>query len=620
MKRLITELGSALELWDCFRKTADFKSNEYDKQLLIEIKKGLGFDDKSNIRTEIQTNGTTPQQLLAVLLKSLKPFSLMMSDLLKMFEDAGAQYTDNNIQIQFNFEDATTNFDLNLEHFRVYHEELVKTVDYELQLELSNPWDDFVYPLGNMVDPKAKYKNFSFGAIPDAIAQWLEKYRNENDKWPDSIPQPPKCGIERIDNLIADIWLIPKAACDLYNKCYQSDLGRWKSLDKKGTEFESRFYSNEIDFWIGGFVEQICYFINKIIYIERAGNPNSSIEKLGDMLEIYRDKMPIVSIESAQLLKKFQNLLNLPIWEKRYALYSAWVSTQIISAFEKDKVRFNVVNGILSYAFGGSTIAFIEQDTYELKLIAELRTPFDGVKGHGRKHNIQPDYSLCIYDETEPRNTVLVVECKQYKRPSRRNFTEAVEDYAGGRPTAQIMLVNYTSIPDSFRSKLSQSVSERVPYFDKLAPGDKSCEIFRKAVKESLPKRHYFFLFSGKSPMVLHSKLVAYMPNGGTIEADNSYLGCEKAFPFICIGDNGLAGRCEEISTLIFKTVKYEYYIHNQSCNDINGNYSVVLSDKKSFTIVENCDDLGATDLWHVFTIDHSRISFDNRVIQSPNP
>ena len=105
MKRSIEKLGSALELWDCFRKTADFKSNEYDKQLLNEIKMGLGFDDKSNICTEIQTNGTTPQQLLAVLLKSLKPFSLMMSDLLRMFEDAGAQYTDNNIQIQLNLYD-----------------------------------------------------------------------------------------------------------------------------------------------------------------------------------------------------------------------------------------------------------------------------------------------------------------------------------------------------------------------------------------------------------------------------------------------------------------------------------------------------------------------------------
>ncbi len=620
MENSIIKLNSTLELWNHFSKTADFKSNEYDKQLLIDIKKGLGFDEKSNIQAAIKTNKTTPQQLLAVLLKSLKPFSLMMSDLLKMFEEANAQYSNSNIQIKFDFDDAKTHLDLDLEHFRVYQKTLIKMVNYELQLELSNPWDDFVYPLEKIIAMDNNNISLGYGPIPNEIKQWMEKYRNEKENWPDSLPLPPKCGIERLDDLIEDIWQIPKAACDLYNSCYESDLGRWDSLSKKSMEFESCFYTDEGDYWIGSFVKLICYFVNRIRSAEQAGDPNLCIKKLGDMLEDYRDKMPFVSVKSDRLLKEFLDLLNLPFWEKRYALYSAWVSTQIISAFEKDKVRFNVIEGTLSYSFGGSTIAIIEHDSIELKLIAELRTPFEGVKGHGRKHNIQPDYSLCINDETEPLNTVLVVECKQYKKPSRRNFIDAVEDYAGGRPIAQIMLVNYTFIPDSFKTKLPKSVPERVPYFDKLVPGDKSCEIFRRAIKNSLPKRVSFSLYKSKVPKDLQSKLIIHMPNGGTIEADSSYTGCEKVFPFICIDNDGFAGKYEEISVPIFQTMKCEYFVQNHSNVRVNGDYSVVLSDNKTFACFRNSSELDPTEIWHVFTIDHLKTSLVDRVFQNFNP
>ena len=617
MKTSITTIGSSIDLWNQFCRTADFKSNEYDKQLLVEIKKRLGLDEKSNIRFEIKARNITPQQLLSAILTSLKPFSLMTNDLLKMFEVANAKYTNNNIQIKFDFEDAKANFGLDLENFRVCQESIEKTVDYELQFELCSPFKDFVHPLERILDSNKNMVSNHDKRIPDEIAQWLDKYKTDNENWPDFIPLPPKSGIKRIDSLVAEIWLIPKAACDIYNKCYQSKLGRIKSLNEK----TGHSYTDEIDYWIGSFVKQVCIIVNEIRkYSEEAKKPNPNIDRIGDMLEKYRDSIPIFSIESERLLKKFLDLLNLPVWEKRYALYSAWVSTQIIAAFDKDKVRFNVVGGVLSYSFSGSTIAYIEHDTVELKLIAELRTPYEGVKGHGRKHNIQPDYSLCIGDESDPRNTFLVVECKQYKKPSKKNFTEAVEDYAGGRPTAQVLLVNYKAIPESFRSKLSATVSERVPFFEALTPGNSSSDKFIKAIRESLPKRYIISLFSRKPTLNMESKLLVYQPNGDTIEINRLSRGSEKQFPFAESVDNDALGViCEEIRFLSFRTMKYEYYVHNFRRNTPNEEAFVAFADKKTFAWIKNGISLKPSEIWHAFTIVHSRVHFVDEISSDSN-
>lgn len=68
----------------------------------------------------------------------------MMSDLLKMFEEAGAQFTDNNIQINFDFEDAKENFGLDLEHFCIYNETVKKSFATNCSLNPVILWEIFL--------------------------------------------------------------------------------------------------------------------------------------------------------------------------------------------------------------------------------------------------------------------------------------------------------------------------------------------------------------------------------------------------------------------------------------------------------------------------------------------
>ena len=625
VKTKSSKTNDTLELWEYFNKTADFKSNVYDKALLVEIQKELGFNEKANVRDEIQSHNTAPEQFLSVLLKLLKPFSLMMSDLLGMFEEAGAQSSDDNIQINFDFEDAKTNFGLDLYNFRVYHETLVKLVNYELQLEESNPWFDFIKPIKKVI-PDKEYYCRSYDQFPNDIVQWLKEYDNKEINWPNYFPLPPQSGIKEIDVLISEIWQIPKKACELYNNCYQADLGRGGSLSEKRQNFQwvSEFYRAEHDCWLGLFVEYICYITNEIREINSfANDPTEFISEIEKRLKAFNDSLPIVSTESERIVKEWLDMLNLPIWKKRYALYSAWVSTQIISVFDKHNVRFNVVDGTISFSFGGSVIAYIEHDYIELALIAELRTPYAGVKGHGRTNSIQPDYSLCIYDSSNlknPKNTVLVVECKQYKRPSKKNFNEAVEDYAGGRPLAQIILVNYTSIPKSFKTKLPKEVFERVPFFDALIPGDKSCDNFKEAVKKALPKKYKVVLSWGETPVDLDLISIITEPNGDRIKVDYSQYGDETHFPFVCLLNDDTTGNGHEvINALTFQTMKYDFCVHNFSGETTKGDYKVDISDNNVGRWVKNDVDLEHTNVWHALTVEHSKVCVVDEIVSYPN-
>ena len=603
----IDVLHGPLDLWDRFSKTADFKSNEYDKTLLAEIKEELGFDKNCDVCIELAAQNTTSEQLLAVLLKTMRPFSIMLSDLLNMFEAAAAQFSDKNIQIKFDFENAEDSFDLNLNRFRVHKEMVGKAVYYELRLDDSNPWKQFIGPLEEITGIDNPLGGYNLAPpYTEDVKKWLKAYEDKNyqSNWPDWFPKSPQSGVERIDELIADIWEIPRAAVESYRKCYKEELGRSASLMSQEGKTHSIFFQAETDHWVQRFIADICYLAKMV----KANQNEIDIQKLG----AFHDQLPLLKNE----LKRYLDILNLPVWEKRYALYSAWVSTQIVDAFDKNDVNFHVVKGVLSFSFGGSLIANIRHESLDLKLVAELRTPYANVRGHGRKSSIQPDYSLCINDESDPKNTVLVVECKQYKKASKKNFIDAIIDYTGGRPIAQVMLVNYTPIPNSIKSSLSPKVSDRVPFFDTLIPGDESCETFKKAVLESLPKESLVSLSWKEKPLDLDLMLIITAPDGKKTEVNYSNMGRLDQFPYAILNKDDRNGNgLEKIRALSYRSLKYDFYVQNYSGEKAEGPIRVEVALDHSGFWIENTSDLTTTSLWHVLSISHTSICIVNNIV-----
>ena len=602
------DVKDTIELWQQFNKSIDSKSEVYDKRLLEEISKELGFKAGCDFELELKNHNVSKEQLLAVLIKSLQPFSLMMSDLLKMFEDADAQYTDCTLKMEFNFELAEKSLNLNLNSFRVYTEKVKKIAFYEMQLESCNIWKEIVNPLKVIVDEDYFIRSYDY-MIPGDIRSWLDSYQKGKTIWPEFSVVPPRIGVDSIDSIISKLWGIPKLAIEKYRECFDPNLGRMKTLSAQLTE-SSNFYQAETDYWVGYYVELLCCFRYKIVDLLNSKEKeecNRAIQAFEQKMEEYLNSLPIQIVEHEDLVKEFLDFLLLPIWKVRSALYSAWVATQIIDSFKNWNVEYHVVDGALLFSFGGSEIAHLKKESYDLTLYAELNTLFNNPVSKKRKKHIQPDYSIFINDKDDPNNTVLVVECKQYKKASKRNFTEAIIDYANGRPNAKVVLVNYTKIPERFKESLPLDISKRTPFFNELSPGCDGCDKFNKAVLGSVLKKSSINLLWEKNPTDLDLILDITNPGGAVTRIDYRNKGDYSCFPYARLDDDITHEYGNEIIKAdILPSYKYDVLVHNFSGEETEGEIVVkAIIDEVNELSLTRSTNLGRLEAWYVLSFEY---------------
>jgi hypothetical protein len=201
--------------------------------------------------------------------------------------------------------------------------------------------------------------------------------------------------------------------------------------------------------------------------------------------------LPATSVERETWVLEWQAYLDLPLWKQRHELYSAWVSTQILAATDPLPRRVHNEDGVLRFSFGGSHVATLPTLEPSVHLWAELRSPIEHRPlGLGRKTKIQPDFTLLCDPVTGKRSAFLVVECKQYRHASKKNFLQALIDYARGRPDATIVLVNYGPIPEHWLGEAPVELQSRIHMIGDFRPGqDSPTENFRQIVRQAITKR-----------------------------------------------------------------------------------------------------------------------------------
>jgi len=128
-----------------------------------------------------------------------------------------------------------------------------------------------------------------------------------------------------------------------------------------------------------------------------------------------------------------------------------------------------------------------------LHVWTELRSPLAEPSALSGRKNIQPDYTLVADPITSPNSAVVVVECKQYRRFSKGNFSKAVIDYAAGRPNAQIVLAAYGPVRSDFLTELAPEVANRITLLGHLRPGDAATRAqFRETLRDAIMRRFPF--------------------------------------------------------------------------------------------------------------------------------
>lgn len=265
------------------------------------------------------------------------------------------------------------------------------------------------------------------------------------------------------------------------------------------------------------------------------------------------------------------DVLDLPIWRKRYELYSVWVATQIVAASGKDACWI-VADGVLSFSFAGSKVAIFALKDCVAELWAEYRqgTALQ-LQGRGRKRAVQPDYTVLRGqpDSTGAADAGLIIECKHYRKAARKSFQSAIADYAGVHNHAHVALVNYTSVA-AFTPLDRSSPAEAI---GEVKPGGVGMRAFHEFVRTAFEEMDTLsFFYAGRPSITVQLSWedggdldLFVVRRSGTSRVGVSYarLGVLTAEPWMVLDADRRAGPAsEKIEIGKARLDVFEIYVH----------------------------------------------------------
>ena len=367
--------------------------------------------------------------------ESIHPYVAMFSDILNFFEHADA--TQGQEQWTLQLDDVP----LTLEHFRQWLRHWRQAAQVSLDvpaLDWSGVWRLWDVLRNRPRVSEEVQRAFAHTALllPPDVQLWTSAYdRGEYLPLPDSL-MPGRCPPElRASALISyaalqrltDVGITRERLMELYRGT-RHDIDRSDALN---------FWSiaqNETDFWLRTFVVGLSAAANHLSAPELAA--------LGADLDLVTNAFPVRPVVASVSLPDLESVLSLPIWHKRYELYSVWIATEIVRALQGHNVEIHHENGRIAFPFRETLVATVHSSPGPFTLVSERRTVLNDPQGEGRSGGVQPDHGLWTVVGGE-EICRMAVEVKHYKRSAKRTFVDVFEDYARALPEADIYLVNH---------------------------------------------------------------------------------------------------------------------------------------------------------------------------------
>ena len=418
-------------------------------------------------------------------------YSRMMSDLCVFFEKYLIRETNRSLKIVFNFkETGQPEMEFDLEHFRQVLEryQSVKVVTRYYTLNQNQIWKLLSLFSDDM----------SVNANNRVVNAWIEGYSKGFFPAPDI--EAPDTGNDLLNGQlerVMGIWQSFVSACrrisadsvefrkllrhSLANDIIEGDSGPsapWTTRE---------LYIINSDGWPERFLRCVFHKIEELELIQEPEKSKRQSE-LAAQIKSFLSKATYRDIEENSLIQELSDLLNLPVWKKRYELYAAWILTLIEKAFVGHKIIMHHQDGKLLFTFSATHLATIELNERQLNLWSEVRSPVSAPQGKSRFRNIQPDYTIYLTDLPSQDDCIAAIEVKQYKEPSRRTFAYALNDYAKGLQNANVFLVNYMRVPHTLELKFP----ERSFFIGHVRPLSDEVEIFVSSLRKALPEPPVF--------------------------------------------------------------------------------------------------------------------------------
>ena len=469
-------------LWLSLKKLGDFKDTYYDESLLDDLRHELSIGADEDMEKSIQE--LAPERVLDAFFAVISPLSAMYADILNLFEHCDASKSAENVTIKFDISKSKCTC-FNVSHF-IHAEQVLETVR-ELRNKIL-PTMDEVKALWYIID-RAKYKTLNVSN--ETFREWGDEYRNKIDAWPEKeldfafvIENLP------IKDELMKAFKFWETLFDFYrNICPDRNVKEMFINCRDHGDGDNKI----CEFLLAETDRCLLHSLNNLYFIAETF-PHASTEeqaryrvKLDKIIQCIQCKEEYVE-EYKRVWKEF---LRLPVWKHRYEVYSIWIFTQIMKEIPNKYVAYHVKDGVLSFPFSGACLASVTLNSITYDIWTELRTQaIVTLVGKGRTKNIQPDYSIVCGNPKNIMDSIMTIECKQYKKSSTYNFSSALIDYTYNRPVATAHLVNYGKIAiPKVEEAMANIPKNRYELFSHCRPGTKSANQFSHTVFQTLIRR-----------------------------------------------------------------------------------------------------------------------------------
>lgn len=447
-------VSDGAELWNRLQDDAGLQPDGWDAPLTERLRKLLNLDD-GPIETELSDRNIGSNLLIRRFLEAAEPYVQMWDDLLALFETANATTGDNRLSIEYDFGGGDPPTRIDLEHFRQARTAITRGL---ARFDLRSVHHNALWSALETVQSTG----LSAGLERD-IETWCQEYWTDQP-WPSMPRRPTRFPAPEVERLVEECWALAEfVLAEVVEVSSSRPQLRSKrdshELTAAGTP--ARLLSAlENDMWVGNLVHAL-----HSLPFEPEDSWISATDSALDRLRNYDPKYGA----SRELLEEF---LELPVWKQRHELFSNWVAATVIDGLADLAPRIHVsTDGVIRFAFSGCHLATFDATSPRVHLMTELRSPLDAPVGKNRKRAIQPDISFVLDPITDIGGCPIAIECKQYAKPDYQVFANALTDYARGRPSAAVILVDHGRVnADLVLNKVKDDVVHRCAVVSDLSP------------------------------------------------------------------------------------------------------------------------------------------------------
>ena len=449
----------SVSAWGALCEIGGLEPNGRDADLVDDLIKYLqpGENDLERVLSETPTDA-----FLQALFHVIQPFSKMYEQVLKFFQEAATREGQSQWKVVID-EDV-----FGFEFFQEFLDNWKKLYrDFDLpQLDQSSAFilnsvriEDGDY--GYLREAEKEDRSVVTG-LSD-VDDWIMAHdRGEYIDFPTSLdPKIFPSGLQDAARIThAAILTIQRSGMDR-EKLIEEHRARGYKCIAEDALHPWTIAQSETDFWIRSSVLYLASLVRKPI-AEREAFGN----KLAERFSEFPRRQFVAEVE----INDFEKLLSLPAWKKRYEFYGVWIASQIVQACVGHDYSLNSENGQFKFSFSEAKIADFHSSKPPLELYSERYTKASNLLGKTRSNGVQPDFGIWEAG-LSPLNCKMIVEVKHYKKRSRRNFRDALIDYANAHPSADVLLVNYGPVGADF-DDLPLSVADRCQMIGQLHPNN----------------------------------------------------------------------------------------------------------------------------------------------------